>query len=43
MVKHWHKLPREVVNAPPLEGLAGWGSDYLNWLEISLPMARGLD
>jgi len=32
ILKHWHRLPREVVDAPSLEtfqGQAGWGSEHL--------------
>lgn len=43
MVKHWYRLSRKMVNAPSLEGLAGWGSEHLNWLKIPLPMGVGLD
>jgi len=46
MVKHWHRLPREVVNAPSLETfkvrLDGALSNLLQ-LKVSLLTAGGLD
>ena len=42
MVRHWHRLPREAVDAPSLgvfkarlDGALG----NLGWWEVSLPMA----
>ena len=44
MVRHWHRLPREAVDAPSpevfnarLDGALG----NLVWWEVSLPMAGG--
>jgi len=46
MVKHWHRLPREVVEAPSLETfqvrLAGALSNLIE-LKMSLLTAWGLD
>lgn len=44
VVRHWHRLPREAVDAPFLEVLkakldGALGS--LSWWEVSLPMAGG--
>ena len=44
MVKHWHRLPREAVAAPSLEGfkarLDGALGNLGEW-KVSLPMAGG--
>ena len=44
MVRHWHRLPKEVVNAPSLAvfkvRLDGVFGDMV-WCEVSLPMAGG--
>ena len=46
MVKHWHRLPREVVDAPSLETfkvrLDGALSNLI-WLKMSLLIEEGLD
>ena len=46
VVEHWHRLPREVVDAPSLETfkarLDGALSNLI-WLEMSLLLAGGLD
>ncbi|KAK4831311.1 LOW QUALITY PROTEIN: hypothetical protein QYF61_016800, partial [Mycteria americana] len=46
VVRHWPRLPREVVDAPSLETfkvrLDGALSNLI-WLKMSLPMAGGLD
>lgn len=41
---HWHRLPKEAVDAPPLEELearrdGALGS--LNWQKVTLSMAEG--
>jgi len=46
VVRHWSRLPREVVDAPSLEVFkarldGAWRN--LVWPEMSLPMAGGLD
>jgi len=45
LVKHWHRLPRDVVEAPPLETfkvrLDGALSNLV-WLKMSLLTAEGL-
>ncbi|TRZ24149.1 hypothetical protein HGM15179_002955 [Zosterops borbonicus] len=46
VVKHWNRLPKEVVNAPSLEALkarldGSWSN--LVWWKLSLPMAGGLE
>jgi len=46
VVKPWHRLPREVVDAPSLETLKvrlGGALSNLIWLKMSLLIARGLD
>jgi len=46
VVKHWHRLPRDVAGASPLETfkmrLDGALSNLV-WLKTSLLTARGLD
>jgi len=45
VVKHWHMLPREVVDAPSLDTLKArldWALSNLIWLEMSLLTAGGL-
>jgi len=46
VVKHWHRLPREAVGAPSLEGfksrLDGALSNLI-WWKMSLLMAGGLE
>ncbi len=46
VVRHWHRLPREAVDAPSLETfkarLDGALSNLI-WLEMSLLLAGGLD
>ena len=46
MVKHWNRLPKEVVDAPSLEAFkarldVALGS--LVWWLVTLSMARGLE
>jgi len=44
VVKHWHKLPREVVDAPTLETLKArldGALSNLGWWKMSLLMAGG--
>ena len=44
VVRHWHRLPSEVINAPFLEAfkarLDGTASNLV-WWEVSLPIAGG--
>ena len=46
VVRHWHRMPREVVDVPPLEAhnarLDGTLSS-LSWWVAALPTARELD
>jgi len=45
VVKHWHRLPREVVDAPSLETFKARLDRALSnlvWLKLSLLTARGL-
>ena len=46
VVKHWHRLPREVVDAPSLETFQVRLDRVLSnliWLKMSLLTAGGLD
>jgi len=46
VVKHWSRLPREVVEAPSLETLQARLDGALSnlvWLKMSLLTAEGLD
>jgi len=46
VVKHWHRLPREVVNAPSLETFKVWLDRALSnliYLKKSLVIAWGLE
>jgi len=45
VVRHWHRLPREVVDAPSLEVLKARLDGALGnlvWWEVSLLMAGGV-
>jgi len=42
VVRHWHRLPREVVDAPFLEAIKaslGGAVSNLVWWKVSLPVA----
>ena len=44
VVRHWNRLPREVVNAPSLEAFKARMDGALSnlvWWEMSLPVAGG--
>ena len=46
VVRHCHRLPREVVDAPTpgsIQGEAVWGSEHLMELKVSLFIAGELD
>jgi len=46
VVKHWHRLPREAVDAPSLEVLKARLDGALSnlvWWKMSLLMAGGLE
>ena len=46
MVRHWHRLPREAVDAPPLEVFKARLDGALGnlvWRKVSLPTAKGLE
>ena len=46
MARHWHRLPREAVDAPSLKVFkARLDGALVNlvWWEVSLPMAGGLE
>ena len=46
VVRHWHRLPREVVDAPSLETFKARLDGALSnlvWWKVSLPMAGGLE
>jgi len=42
VVKHWHRLPREVGEALCLEGQAGRGSEQPDLVEDSSARCRGV-
>ena len=46
VVRHWHRLPREAVDAPSLEVFKARLDGALGnlvWWEVSLPMAVGVE
>ena len=46
VVKHWHRLPREGVDAPipgNIPGQVGWGSEQPDLVEDVPAHCRGLD
>jgi len=46
VVRPWHRLPREAVAAPSLEGFKArldGALSNLGWWKMSLPMAGGLE
>jgi len=46
VVRHWHRLPREAVDAPSLEvfkARLGGALSSLVWWKVSLAMAGGLE
>jgi len=44
VVRHWHRSPREVVDAPgDSRGQAGQGSEHLMELWVSVLIAGGLE
>jgi len=44
VVRHWHRLPREVVDVPPgvFKARLDGALSNLVWWKVSLPMAGGL-
>jgi len=40
-VRHWHRLPRDVVDVPSLEARLDGPLDSLIWWIEALPMAGG--
>ena len=46
VVRRWHRLPREAVDAPSLQVLKARLDEALGnlvWWEVSLPVAEGLE
>jgi len=46
VVRHWHRLPREAVDAPSLavfKARLDGALSNLVWWKVSLPMAEGLE
>jgi len=46
VVRHWHRLPREAVDAPSLESFQArldGAVSKLGQREVSLPVAEGLE
>ena len=46
VVRHWHRFPREVVNAPSLavfKARLDGALSNLVWWKVSLPMAGGVE